>query len=143
MSPPAARRAAAIADAGSFGTARPASWSASSGGVVVKVLVLRSHVSSPPVNFCDSVSPRYASSSVGTPRTPADPPSLSHAALIAPRTTRAPVAGVQKITGLSDALKVEFRLSGARPAPSSMVGKPRSPSGPPSDSYFSRIAPCT
>ena len=63
---------------------------------------------------------------------------------MAPRTTRAPVAGVQKITGLSPALNVLFRLSGPmRPGPSSMVGQPRSPSaGPPSDSYFSRITPC-
>jgi hypothetical protein len=53
------------------------------------------------------------------------------------------VSGVQKITGLSAALNVVLRLFGARPAPSSMLGKPRSPSpGPPSDRYFSRIAPC-
>ena len=94
------------------------------------------------MNFCVTTSPRYVSSSAGTPSGPAEPPSLSHAALIGPRTTRAPVAGVQKITGLSAALNVVLRLSGARPAPSSMVGNPRSLSaGPPSDSYLSRIAP--
>ena len=82
------------------------------------------------------------SSSVGTPNGPAEPPSLSHAALIAPRTTWAPVSGVQKMTGLSAALKVVLRLPGALPGPSSIVGKPRSLSaGPPSDSYFCRIAP--
>ena len=52
------------------------------------------------------------SSSVGTPKDPAEPPSLSHAALIAPRTTWAPVSGVQKMTGLSAALNVVLRLSG-------------------------------
>ena len=68
---------------------------------------------------------------------------MSHAALIGPRTTRAPVAGVKKMTGLSVALNVVLRLSGARPGPSSMVGKPKSLSaGPPNDSYFSKIAPC-
>src|SRR5689334_7430552 len=46
------------------------------------------------------------------------------------------------MTGLSGALNVVLRLSGALPGPSSMVGKPRSPSaGPPSDMYLSRIAP--
>lgn len=36
-----------------------------------------------------------------------------------------------------------LRLPGARPGPSSIVGNPRSLSaGPPSDSYFCRIAPC-
>ena len=52
------------------------------------------------------------------------------------------MAGVQKITGLSEALNVVLRLSAAFPAPSSIVGKPRSLSaGPPSDWYLSRIAP--
>ena len=74
---------------------------------------------------------------------PADPPSLSQAALMAPRTTQAPVSGVQKITGLSLPLKVLTRLSGpTRPAASSMVGKPRSLSaGPPSAWYRFRISP--
>ena len=94
------------------------------------------------MNFWVTTSPRYASSSAGTPSLPAEPPSLSQAALIGPRTTRAPVSGVQKMTGLSAALNVVLRLPGARPAPSSMVGKPRSLlAAPPSASYFSRMAP--
>ena len=111
---------------------------------MVKALVLRFHEISPPVNFWVTTSPLVVSSSLGTPSAPAEPPSASQAWLMAPRTTRAPVSGVQKMTGLSGALKVELRLLAARPGPSSMVGKPRSLSaGPPSDSYFSRIAPET
>lgn len=60
-----------------------------------------------------------------------------------PRTTHAPESGVQKMTGLSPALNVVLRLSGLiLPAPSSIVGKPRSLSaGPPSARYLSRMAP--
>ena len=68
---------------------------------------------------------------------------MSQAALIAPRTTHAPVSGVQKMAGLSLALNVLTRLSGpSRPVTSSMVGQPRSLSaGPPRSWYLSAIAP--
>lgn len=124
------------------GTSSPVSWPARSAGVVVNALVLAFQLTSPPVKGWVTTSPFQDSSAVGTPRVPADPPSLSHAALMAPRTTQAPLSGVQKMTGLSAALNVLFRLSVALPAPSSMVGKPRSLSAaPPSAWYLSRIAP--
>ena len=44
--------------------------------------------------------------------------------------------GVQKITGLSGALNVLTRLFGAPPSASAAFGKPRSPVGPPADSYW-------
>ncbi|CNJ20852.1 Uncharacterised protein [Mycobacterium tuberculosis] len=88
-------------------------------------------------------SPSNVSSPTGAPSTPPELPSRSQAALRAPRTTKAPWSGVQKITGLSLAEKVAARLSGpARPGTSLMVGHPRSLlAAPPSDSYLSRIGP--
>ena len=62
---------------------------------------------------------------------------------MAPRTTIAPVSGVQKITGLSGALNALTRLLGAPPSDSAPIGRPRSPVGPPSDSYLDKIAPVT
>ena len=56
-------------------------------------------------------SPSYVSSATGTPSVPAEPPSLSQAMFIAPRTTQAPVSGVQKMAGLSAALNVLTLLS--------------------------------
>jgi hypothetical protein len=60
---------------------------------------------------------------------------------MAPPTTNAPWLWVQKITGLSAAENVLIRLVGIPPSASLVVGNPRPlPTGPPSDSYFARIA---
>ena len=128
---------------GSTGTSSPARLSARPGGSEVKVLVLLFQDSWPRLNFWLTMSPSYRSSSTGTPSWPAEPPSLSQAALIAPRTAQAPVSGVQKMAGLSLALKVLTRLRElTSPGTTSMFGNPRSLSaGPPSDSYLSRTGP--
>src|ERR1700758_2515199 len=70
------------------------------------------------------------------------PRSLSQAAFMAPRTTKAPWSGVQKITGWSAPENVAIRLEGPIPPSDSLaVGKPRSlPTGPPSDSYLARTS---
>ncbi|SHX17317.1 Uncharacterised protein [Mycobacteroides abscessus subsp. abscessus] len=70
------------------------------------------------------------------------PPSLSHAAFIAPRTTNAPCSGVQKIAGLSAAAKVAIRLVGEMPPSVSLLaGNPRSPCGPPAARYLASTSP--
>src|SRR5262245_59491350 len=81
-----------------LGTCSPASCPASSGGLVVNLLLALFQDSSPPVNFWVTVSPLTLCSAVGAPSLPPPPPSFAHAALIAPRTTIAPLSGVQKIT---------------------------------------------
>jgi len=55
--PPAARQAMLMAAVGSVATCRPLSWSASTGGLVVKSLVFRFQEISPPLNFWDVTSP--------------------------------------------------------------------------------------
>ena len=56
----------------------------------MKVLVLASQLSWPPLNFWLTLSPSVFWSDTGTPSAPAAPPSLSQAAFIAPRTITAP-----------------------------------------------------
>ena len=125
------------------GTSTPDSDDARSAGLVLKAPDALSQEISPLANFWVTVSPSTDCSPVGTPSLPVAPPSLSQAALIAPRTTTAPVSGVQKITGLSGALNVLTRLFGAPPSASAAFGKPRSPVGPPADSYLDKMAPVT
>src|SRR6202012_555328 len=93
--PPAARQAMLISAVGSTGTCRLASLPARSGGTVVKALVSLFHDNLPPLNDWVASSPSKGSSPVGTPSAPPELPSLSHAALIAPRTTKAPWSAVQ------------------------------------------------
>ena len=126
-----------------LGGSRPDSDDARSAGWVLNSLVASFHEISPPLKVWLTVSPDTVCSPVGAPKVPVAPPSLAQAALIAPRTTIAPVSGVQKITGLSGALNELIRLLGTPPSDSVPIGKPRSPVAPPSDSYFDRIAPVT
>ena len=77
---------------------------------------------SPPLKVWVTVSPDTLCSPVGAPSVPVAPPSLSQAALMAPRTTIAPVSGVQKITGASGALKELMRLLGTPPSDSVPTG---------------------
>src|SRR5579884_3066584 len=123
------------------GSCSPDSLDAKLGGSVVKTFLARFQESLPPVNFCETTSPSTAWSPTGAPSVPFAPPSLSHAAFMTPRTTNAPWAGVQKITGLSAAENVLMRLVGLMPPSVSLaVGSPRSLPAPPSDSYLARMS---
>nr|CRL82857.1 hypothetical protein CPGR_06084 [Mycolicibacter nonchromogenicus] len=98
----------------------------------------------PPVNFCDTTSPSTVASPTGAPSFPAAASSLSHAAFTAPRTTKAPLSGLKKITGSSSAANELNLLPGIAPSAVPVIGKPRSlPAGPPSDSYLARTSPRT
>ncbi len=125
------------------GTCRPPSDSARLAGSLVNELFLASQVNWPPVNFWVTLSPSVLWSATGTPSAPVAPPSLSHAAFIAPRTITAPWSAVAKMTGLSCAAKELIRLSGTPPSASGALGSPRLPVGPPAASYFSRMGPVT
>src|SRR5882757_644840 len=67
------------------GTSRPDSPDARLAGSVVNLFVDLSQVIAPPLNFCVTRSPFSVWSAVGAPRSPFAPPSLVHAAFIAPR----------------------------------------------------------
>lgn len=109
---------------------------------MVNALVFPFQEMAPPENFCVTTSSLSVWSAVGAPSSPVAPPSFVHAAFIAPRTMTAPKSGVQKITGRSAAAKLAILLIGARPPSSSLlVGKPRSPSGPPTLSYLASTCP--
>ena len=104
------------------GNSRPDSVDASSAGSVLNSLVAWFHEIWPPLKFWVTVSPSTVSSAVGTPSVPVAPPSFAHAVLMAPRTTMAPLSGVQKMTGLSAALKALTRLLGTPPSDSVPIG---------------------
>ena len=104
------------------GISRPESEAARSAGFELNSLVALFQEISPPLNAWVAVSPFTVCSPVGTPSDPVAPPSFAHAALMAPRTTMAPLSGVQKITGLSAALKELTRLFGTPPSTSVPTG---------------------
>ena len=104
------------------GISSPDSDDASPDGSVLNSLVASFQEISPPLKLWVTVSPLTVGSPVGTPSSPVAPPSLAQAALIGPRTTMAPVSGVQKMTGLSGALKALTRLFGTPPSASAAIG---------------------
>src|SRR6185312_16267747 len=126
------------------GTCRPDNAVARFAGSVVKVFFALFQAISPPVNFWVTTSLVTVWSPSGAPSLPVAPSNLSHAALMAPRTTNAPWSGVQKITGLSLAANALTRLGDLSPPSVSLaIGKPRSPPGPPSPSYLVRMSVST
>ncbi len=104
------------------GSSNPDSVDARSAGEVVNFPAARFQEISPPLKLWVISSPETVCSPVGMPSAPVAPPSSAHAALIAPRTTIAPVSGVQKITGLSAALKELVRPLGTPPSDSVPTG---------------------